>query len=80
MQWIAVAKKVDNFATPEIASDYWTAQMLGVVDYDFDKNDGQMTGGLAKASSRTAEMACRLEGPMRGTAWVGLLTMVSLTT
>ena len=48
--------------------------MLGIVDYDFDKEHSKI-GGIKDAIERTAKMAVTHEGRMRGSAWIGMLTM-----
>jgi hypothetical protein len=73
--WIAVSKKVEDFKDAATAKDFWTAQLLGIIDYDFDKDKENMPGGITDAVIRTAKMAVEYQGPMRGAAWVGLLTM-----
>ncbi|CAG8961055.1 hypothetical protein HYFRA_00002597 [Hymenoscyphus fraxineus] len=73
--WIGVAKKVPQFCDEETSREFWNAQLLGIVDYDFDKDDKKLKGGIGAAVERCAVMATKMEGSMRGTAWIGLLTM-----
>jgi len=74
--WIGVAKKVESFKdSPKEAAAFWTSQLLGIVDYDFDKDEKNMKGGIGHAIKHTAEMAVQTDGKMRGAAWIGLLTM-----
>ena len=75
--WIGVAKKVESFKdSPKEAAAFWTSQLLGIVDYDFDKDEKNMKGGIGHAIKHTAEMAVQTDGKMRGAAWIGLLTVL----
>jgi len=49
--------------------------LLGSVDYDFDKDDSKLGGGIRNILERTAKMATAHEGRLRGSAWIGMLTM-----
>ncbi|KAF4629811.1 hypothetical protein G7Y89_g8336 [Cudoniella acicularis] len=51
------------------------AQLLGCVDYDFDKKNDKLSQAFMNAISKVAVMATETTGPMRGAAWVGMLTV-----
>jgi hypothetical protein len=70
--WMSQCKKVQHFTDAETAYYFWTAQLLGIVDYDLDRT---IPGGIANAINRTAEDATKVTGRMRGLGWTGLLTM-----
>jgi len=72
--WIGCAKKVPTFDDPAVAADFWSAQLLGLVDYDFDKA-GSNIDDIKKAIHRSALTATKQDGRMRGVAWLGMLTM-----
>jgi len=72
--WIGVLKKTGDFTDEKIAKAYFTCQLMGIVDYDFDKDENNFSGGLKDAINRTAELGAS-GGPLRGAAWTGLLTM-----
>ena len=73
--WVGVAKKVPSFNNAVDAAAFWTAQFLGIVDYDFDKDKSNMPKGLKPCIERTAKVAVELEGGMRGAAWIGMVTL-----
>ncbi|KAH7416731.1 hypothetical protein BKA64DRAFT_739338 [Cadophora sp. MPI-SDFR-AT-0126] len=74
--WIGVAKKVESSEdVPKEAAAFWTSQLLGIVDYDFDKDERNMKGGIRHAIKYTAEMGIENDHKLRGAAWIGLLTM-----
>ncbi|KUJ17159.1 uncharacterized protein LY89DRAFT_782348 [Mollisia scopiformis] len=73
--WIGICKKVPRFNDPKMLEAFWTAQMLGIVDYDLDQDDSNIkTKKFKEAMERTAKMGAENEA-MRGVAWTGLLTM-----
>ncbi|KAE8452655.1 hypothetical protein EG329_013914 [Mollisiaceae sp. DMI_Dod_QoI] len=71
--WMGIAKKVAIFDDPKTAVDFWTSQLLGVVDYGFDKDEKIMPGGIRHAIERTAKMVVKNKDRMRGVGLVGLL-------
>lgn len=73
--WMSQCKKVQPLVGGNTAYYFWTAQLLGIVDYDLDKNEGTIPGGILNAIKRTAEGSTRVEGRMRGLGWTGLLTV-----
>ena len=69
--WVGAAKKVArSFPTPADATNFWTSQLLGLIDYDFDANSR-----WTEAVNQVARSATQVIGPLRGAAWAGLLTL-----
>ncbi|TVY41615.1 hypothetical protein LSUB1_G002175 [Lachnellula subtilissima] len=73
--WIGVGKKVEVFDDPKVADEFYGSQLLGSVDYDFDKDNSKLGGGIRSILERTANMATVHEGRLRGSAWIGMLTL-----
>ncbi|KAJ5902901.1 hypothetical protein N7495_003429 [Penicillium taxi] len=73
--WMSQCKKVQAIDDDETAYYFWTSQLLGIVDYDLDKNDSIIPGGIMNAINRTAEFSTKVTGRMRGHGWTGLLTL-----
>ncbi|PVH79034.1 hypothetical protein DL98DRAFT_493527 [Cadophora sp. DSE1049] len=74
--WVGSFKKlVLHSETPEHQAACWTAQLLGIVDYDIDFDEKNMKGGIEHVAVRTAKMAAANEGKLRGAGWAGLMVM-----
>ncbi|KAL2794804.1 hypothetical protein BJX66DRAFT_337594 [Aspergillus keveii] len=74
--WMGQCKKVENLPDASTANYYWTSQLLGIVDYDMDKDTKVIPGGIGNAIRRTAQVAAGSgDARMRGLGWCGLLTV-----
>ena len=73
--WMGQCKQVEHIADRSSAQYFWTSQLLGIVDYDLDKANNTVPGGIANAIERTAKLATTMEGRMRGVGWGGLMTV-----
>ncbi|KAJ0425152.1 hypothetical protein BJY00DRAFT_308479 [Aspergillus carlsbadensis] len=74
--WMGQCKKVETLPDARTANYYWTSQLLGIVDYDMDKDTNVIPGGIGDAIRRTARVAAGMgDARMRGLGWCGLLTV-----
>ncbi|KAL4950528.1 hypothetical protein BDW69DRAFT_187280 [Aspergillus filifer] len=73
--WMGQCKKVETLHDACTANYFWTSQLLGIVDYDMDKDKSVIPGGIGDAIRRTAAGAVAKEGRLRGLGWCGLMTV-----
>lgn len=72
--WVGSFKKlVLQSESPEVQAACWTAQLLGIVDYDIDIDESNLKGKIEHAAVQTVKVAAENQGKMRGTGWAGLM-------